>query len=157
VRCRIPRGHCSILDCGRQLHEDQAGHNWLGSNDAPGRQRLADDNDTDNRERLSDEDLRLLFAPASSLGGARPKASVRLKDGRLAIAKFPRRDESTEDCRRGGGGGVKVAGRGGTPRYFPVTKSTAWPLRSSTRISKTRAAFGFARISYCQLPWREEQ
>jgi serine/threonine-protein kinase HipA len=44
-------------------------------------------------EKDTDEDLRLLFAPASSLGGARPKASVRLKDGSLAIAKFPRRDD----------------------------------------------------------------
>jgi serine/threonine-protein kinase HipA len=41
----------------------------------------------------TDEDLRLLFAPGSSLGGARPKASVREKDGRLAIAKFPRKDD----------------------------------------------------------------
>jgi serine/threonine-protein kinase HipA len=37
----------------------------------------------------SDEDLRLLVAPGSSLGGARPKASVRDRDGSLAIAKFP--------------------------------------------------------------------
>lgn len=37
----------------------------------------------------SDEDLRLLLAPGSSLGGARPKASVRDRDGHLAIAKFP--------------------------------------------------------------------
>lgn len=35
------------------------------------------------------EDLRLLLAPGSSLGGARPKASVRDNDGRLTIAKFP--------------------------------------------------------------------
>ena len=35
------------------------------------------------------EDLRLLLAPGSSLGGARPKASVRDRDGGLAIAKFP--------------------------------------------------------------------
>lgn len=44
-------------------------------------------------EHETDEDLRLLFAPGSSLGGARPKASVREKDGRLAIAKFPRKDD----------------------------------------------------------------
>ncbi len=44
-------------------------------------------------ERDTDEDLRLLFAPGSSLGGARPKASVILKGGHLAIAKFPRRDD----------------------------------------------------------------
>jgi serine/threonine-protein kinase HipA len=49
-------------------------------------ERVADDKDTE-------EDLRLLLAPGSSLGGARPKASVRDKDGRLAIAKFPRRDD----------------------------------------------------------------
>src|SRR6202035_2251413 len=41
----------------------------------------------------TEEDLRLLFAPGSSLGGARPKASVREKDGYLAIAKFPRKDD----------------------------------------------------------------
>ena len=37
----------------------------------------------------TDEDLRLLIAPGSSLGGARPKAAVLDADGRLAIAKFP--------------------------------------------------------------------
>ena len=41
----------------------------------------------------SAEDLRLLLAPGSSLGGARPKASVRDHDGSLAIAKFPRKDD----------------------------------------------------------------
>lgn len=41
----------------------------------------------------SDEDLRLLLAPGSSLGGARPKASVRDRDGHLAFAKFPREDD----------------------------------------------------------------
>jgi serine/threonine-protein kinase HipA len=37
----------------------------------------------------SDDDLRLLLAPGSSLGGARPKASVVDRDGQLVIAKFP--------------------------------------------------------------------
>ena len=37
----------------------------------------------------SEEELRLLLAPGSSLGGARPKASVRDRGGHLAIAKFP--------------------------------------------------------------------
>ena len=41
----------------------------------------------------SDDDLSLLLAPGSSLGGARPKASVLDKDGQLLIAKFPRRDD----------------------------------------------------------------
>jgi serine/threonine-protein kinase HipA len=36
-----------------------------------------------------DDDLRLLLAPGSSLGGARPKASVVDRDGQLVVAKFP--------------------------------------------------------------------
>jgi serine/threonine-protein kinase HipA len=44
-------------------------------------------------ETDTDEDLQLLIAPGSSLGGARPKASVREKDGHLAIAKFPHKDD----------------------------------------------------------------
>jgi serine/threonine-protein kinase HipA len=44
-------------------------------------------------DKDSDEDLRLLLAPGSSLGGARPKASVRDKDGHLAIAKFPNKGD----------------------------------------------------------------
>lgn len=39
------------------------------------------------------EDIRLLLAPGSSLGGARPKASVKDKDGSLAIAKFPSKQD----------------------------------------------------------------
>lgn len=46
------------------------------------------DNETD-----TDEELRLLLAPGSSLGGARPKATVRNNSGQLAIAKFPQRND----------------------------------------------------------------
>src|ERR1035437_8857714 len=45
-------------------------------------ERVLDENDTE-------EDLRLLLAPGSSLGGARPKASVRDRAGHLSIATFP--------------------------------------------------------------------
>lgn len=38
----------------------------------------------------SAEELKLLLAPGSSLGGARPKASIIDKGGALAIAKFPK-------------------------------------------------------------------
>jgi len=40
-------------------------------------------------DRETDEDLRLLLAPGSSLGGARPKASVKDAHDGLLIAKFP--------------------------------------------------------------------
>lgn len=41
----------------------------------------------------TDDDLRMIFAPGSSLGGARPKASVLDQHGRLAIAKFPKESD----------------------------------------------------------------
>ncbi|MGF6720853.1 serine/threonine-protein kinase HipA [Paraburkholderia sp. GAS41] len=42
------------------------------------------------RDEETDEDLQLIFAPGSSLGGARPKASVIDQYGHLSIAKFPK-------------------------------------------------------------------
>ena len=42
------------------------------------------------RGEETDEDLLLIFAPGSSLGGARPKASVIDQHGHLSIAKFPK-------------------------------------------------------------------
>ena len=42
------------------------------------------------RDEETDEDLQMIFAPGSSLGGARPKASVVDLQGRLRIAKFPK-------------------------------------------------------------------
>jgi len=51
------------------------------------------------QEKDSLEDLQLLLAPGSSLGGARPKASIRDKDGHLAIAKFPRDDDEIDTIR----------------------------------------------------------
>ncbi len=45
----------------------------------------------DESEDASDRDkwINMLITPGSSLGGARPKANVRAKDGSLWIAKFP--------------------------------------------------------------------
>lgn len=42
------------------------------------------------RDEETEEDLQLIFAPGSSLGGARPKASVIDPQGHLFIAKFPK-------------------------------------------------------------------
>ena len=48
---------------------------------------------------ISADQLRLLLAPGSSLGGARPKASVRDLDGHLAIAKFPHKSDDIDVVR----------------------------------------------------------
>jgi serine/threonine-protein kinase HipA len=44
-------------------------------------------------DSASDDDLALLLAPGTSLGGARPKASILDTGGELLIAKFPREDD----------------------------------------------------------------
>lgn len=54
----------------------------------------ASDKFIDDKE--NSQDLKLLLAPCSSLGGARPKSSVLDKNGNLAIAKFPRKDDEFE-------------------------------------------------------------
>jgi serine/threonine-protein kinase HipA len=48
------------------------------------------------RDEESEEDLRMIFAPGSSLGGARPKATVLDQHGALSIAKFAK---ETDDHR----------------------------------------------------------
>jgi serine/threonine-protein kinase HipA len=42
------------------------------------------------RDEETDEDMQIIFAPGSSLGGARPIASVIDQHGHLTIAKFPK-------------------------------------------------------------------
>ena len=42
------------------------------------------------RNEETDEDLQMIFAPGSSLGGARPKTSIIDRHGHLSIAKFPK-------------------------------------------------------------------
>lgn len=51
---------------------------------------LDSESEDDNNVRR----LRMLLAPGSSLGGARPKASVKDTEGNLWIAKFPSRNDS---------------------------------------------------------------
>jgi serine/threonine-protein kinase HipA len=52
-------------------------------------QKLLNASDRIQAFQERDEDIRELVAPGSSLGGARPKASVLDTDGKLLIAKFP--------------------------------------------------------------------
>ena len=67
--------------------------------------RVTEDHETD-------EDLRRLLAPGSSLGGTRPKASIRHSDGSLMIAKFPHRSDEI-DAVRWEAVALKLAARAG--------------------------------------------
>lgn len=55
--------------------------------------RLLSATDRIEQDEETEEDLLLVLAPGTSLGGARPKATIHDGDGRLLIAKFPKRDD----------------------------------------------------------------
>ncbi len=64
------------------------------------------------RDEETEEDIQIIFAPGSSLGGTRPKASVIDQHGRLSIAKFPKEtdDHSVETWEEIA---LRLAGRAG--------------------------------------------
>lgn len=95
-------------------------------------------------ETDSDEDLRLLLAPGSSLGGARPKASVRDRDGQLAIAKFPHKDDEI-DAVRWEAVVLSLAGKAGIPvpgwRMEEIAGKSVLLLRRFDRTGSRRIPF----------------
>lgn len=92
----------------------------------------------------SEEDMRLLLAPGSSLGGARPKASVRDRDGHLAIAKFPHRDDD-HDVVRWEAVALSLAHKAGIPtapwRIELVAGKATLLVRRFDRSGQTRIPF----------------
>lgn len=92
----------------------------------------------------TDEDLRVLLAPGSSLGGARPKASVRDADGSLLIAKFPHQDDEI-DVVRWEAVALQLAENAGIPvpcwRLKMVGGSPVLLLRRFDREEGTRMPF----------------
>lgn len=92
----------------------------------------------------SDEDLRLLLAPGSSLGGACPKASVRDRDGHLAIAKFPHKDDETNAV-LWEGVALRLAAKAGIPvpdwRIESVVNKPVLLLRRFDRVQGQRIPF----------------
>jgi serine/threonine-protein kinase HipA len=95
-------------------------------------------------DREDEEDLRLLIAPGSSLGGARPKASVRDAKGALAIAKFPHRDDSANVV-LWEGVALTLAARAGIKvpewRIKPVASKAALVLARFDRKNGARVPF----------------
>lgn len=97
-----------------------------------------------NADEDTDDDLRLLLAPGSSLGGARPKASVIDRNGALAIAKFPHRDDAI-DTVRWEAVALHLAQEAGIPvpawRLESVADKTALLLRRFDRSNGMRIPF----------------
>jgi len=92
----------------------------------------------------SDEDLRLLLAPGSSLGGARPKASVRDRDGHLLIAKFPHKNDEINTV-LWEAVALRLAGKAGIPvpkwRLEQVTGKPVLLLQRFDRAAGIRIPF----------------
>lgn len=90
------------------------------------------------------EELRFLLAPGSSLGGARPKASVRDMDGHLAIAKFPHKEDET-DAVLWEAVALRLAGKAGIEvpefRVEAVASRNVLVLRRFDRVDGARRPF----------------
>ena len=95
-------------------------------------------------EKDTEEDIRLLLAPGSSLGGARPKASVRDKDGTLAIAKFPQKTDEVNAV-LWEAVALQLAGKAGITvpvwRVESIVKKSVLVLRRFDRHGTTRIPF----------------
>jgi serine/threonine-protein kinase HipA len=95
-------------------------------------------------DKESDEDLRLLLAPGSSLGGARPKCSVRDRDGQLSIAKFPHEGDEI-DAVLWEAVALTLAGKAGIDvpewRLETVGKRSVLLLRRFDRLEGSRIPF----------------
>lgn len=83
---------------GALRFKDAAGGEFLGQSERPippliDLPQLLAATGRIERDRETDEDLLLVLAPGTSLGGARPKATVRDKHGTLLVAKFPKKDD----------------------------------------------------------------
>jgi serine/threonine-protein kinase HipA len=100
--------------------------------------------DAIHSETETAQDLRFLLGAGSPLGGARPKVAVSLPDGRLAIAKFPKPDD-TRDIAAGEilaltlaqQAGIKVAEH----RLVPVNKQSVAVITRFDRAKNSRIPF----------------
>jgi len=100
--------------------------------------------DAIHSETETAQDLRFLLSAGSPLGGARPKAAVSLAAERLAIAKFPKPDD-TRDIAAGEILALTLARQAGIRvaehRLVPVGKQSAAIITPFDRSSKNRIPF----------------
>jgi serine/threonine-protein kinase HipA len=103
------------------------------------------------------DDLRFLLGGGSPLGGARPKAAVALPDGRLALAKFPKPDD-TRDIAAGEILALTLAARAGIRvvehQLVPVGRHSVAVIARFDRVKARRIPFVSA-ASLLALPQDE--
>lgn len=90
------------------------------------------------------DDLRFLLGAGSPLGGARPKAAIGLPDGRLALAKFPKPDD-TRDIAAGEILALSLASNAGIQvvehRLVRVGRKSVAVIARFDRLGNTRIPF----------------
>ena len=90
------------------------------------------------------QDLRFLLGEGSPLGGARPKSAVTIADGRLAIAKFPKPDD-TRDIGAGEILAIQLARNAGIKtvdyQLVPFERHSVVVIPRFDRVSETRIPF----------------
>jgi serine/threonine-protein kinase HipA len=100
--------------------------------------------DAVHNETETAQDLRFLLGAGSPLGGARPKAAVGLADERLAIAKFPKPDD-TRDIAGGEILALTLAAQAGIQvaehRLVPVGGHSVAVITRFDRAGKNRIPF----------------
>lgn len=100
--------------------------------------------DAIHTETETAHDLRFLLGAGSPLGGARPKAAVRLADNRLAIAKFPKPDD-IRDIAAGEILALMLAGLAGIHvaehRLVSVGSQSVAVINRFDRVGKSRIPF----------------
>jgi serine/threonine-protein kinase HipA len=100
--------------------------------------------DAIHNETETAKDLRFLLGAGSPLGGARPKSAIGLEDSRLAIAKFPKPDD-TRDIAAGeilaltlaSASGIQVAEH----RLVPIGTQSVAVITRFDRIGSIRIPF----------------
>ena len=100
--------------------------------------------DAIHTETETADDLRFLLGAGSPLGGARPKAAVSLADERLAIAKFPKPDD-TRDIGAGEILALTLAAQAGIRvaehQRVTVGKQSVAVITRFDRVGKSRVPF----------------
>jgi serine/threonine-protein kinase HipA len=100
--------------------------------------------DAIHSETETAQDLGFLLGAGSPLGGARPKAAVSLADDRLAMAKFPKPDDS-RDIAAGEILALTLAGQAGIQvaehRLVPLGQQSAAVITRFDRAGKSRIPF----------------
>ena len=108
------------------------------------RQALLRAADAIHTETDTAADLRFLLGAGSPLGGARPKSAVALPDGRLALAKFPKPDD-TRDIAAGEILALSLAAEAGIRvaehRLVSVGKNSVAVITRFDRTSQGRIPF----------------